>query len=318
MKQRVFILILLFAGVMEATAQEIPVIVLPNEVFRTIKKQKDPVDSVAWVIKRSGSNKLSVNQGSLKNWAAGGDEFSLSINNYFNYFLYYKNGRHSWDNNFDFYFGLLQATSLGTRKNDDRLDLLTKYGYNFDGNWYLAGLFNFRSQLFDGYTYSGNTSSFSSTLLSPAYFTLSAGFDYKPNPELSVFLSPLTSRSVVIANDYLAAKGVYGVDSGRHYKMQIGFFSSVNYKKDFTDAIGYKGRLDLFSDYGSHPENIDVFMTNALLMKVNKYLTLSYNLDLIYDDDVKLFGSNGDSPALQIKSLIGLGVLINLNTVTIN
>lgn len=316
MKHRIFLLFFSIFFAVDAMAQEIPVIVLPNEVFRTIKKQKDPVDTIAWVMKRSGSNKLTVNQGSLKNWAAGGDEFSLAINNYFNYFLYYKNGRNSWDNNFDFYFGLLQATSLGTRKNDDRLDLLTKYGYNFDGNWYLAGLFNFRSQLFDGYTYSGNTSSFSSTLLSPAYFTLSAGFDYKPNPELSVFLSPITSRSVVIANDFLAQKGVYGVDSGRHYKMQIGFFNSVNFKKDFTENIGYKGRLDLFSDYSSHPENIDVFMTNALLLKVNKYLTLSYNLDLIYDDDVKLFGSNNDSPALQIKSLIGLGFIVNLNTIT--
>lgn len=42
--------------------------------------------------------------------------------------------------------------------------------------------------------------------------------------------------------------------------------------------------------------------------KVSKILTASLALDLIYDDDVKLFGPNHDSPALQLKSLIAVGL----------
>jgi len=51
-------------------------------------------------------------------------------------------------------------------------------------------------------------------------------------------------------------------------------------------------------------------MTNSFSFKVNSYLSATCNLDLIYDDDVKLFGDDKSSPALQIKSLIGIGFLM--------
>ena len=51
-------------------------------------------------------------------------------------------------------------------------------------------------------------------------------------------------------------------------------------------------------------------MTNTLIVKLTSVLALTWNLDMIYDDDVKLFGDNGNSPALQIKSLVGLGLMV--------
>jgi hypothetical protein len=33
---------------------------------------------------------------------------------------------------------------------------------------------------------------------------------------------------------------------------------------------------------------------------------------MIYDDNVKIFGPNGDSPALQVKSIIGIGFTMPL------
>ena len=35
---------------------------------------------------------------------------------------------------------------------------------------------------------------------------------------------------------------------------------------------------------------------------------------LIYDDDLAIFGENGTSPALQIKSLIGIGLQLPLRS----
>jgi hypothetical protein len=138
----------------------------------------------------------------------------------------------------------------------------------------------------------------------------SVGFDYKPNDDLSVFLSPITSRMVIVGDDYLSDRGAYGVDSTEHFNNEVGAFSSINYKTGFYKNISYKGRLDLFSNYRRHPDNIDVFMTNYIAFKINKYFSATYNLDMIYDDDVKLFGENGDSPGLQLKSLIGIGFLV--------
>jgi len=102
------------------------------------------------------------------------------------------------------------------------------------------------------------------------------------------------------------------VDSGKHSINEFGAFATVNYKKDFGKSITYKGRLDLFSNYRHKPENTDIFMTNYFSFKINKYFSATYNLDLIYDDDVKLFGKEGKSPALQLKSIIGIGFLMKL------
>ena len=290
-------------------AQDEKVKELQKESERGIKK--DPNDTIPKIWKLGGQYALNVSQGSLSNWAAGGDEFSLSLNSVLNLFAFYKKGKHSWDNTFDFNLGYVKTTSLGSRKNDDRFDLLSKYGYALNPKLNFAGMFNFRSQLFDGFTYDSNgEEEFSSTFLSPAYILLSPGLDYKPVDGLSIFVSPITVRWTIVQDDTLSAKGSYGVDPGQHSNTEFGAFSSINYFKEFNKVISYKGRLDLFSNYKNNPQNIDVYFTNVLNIKLAKALTLSYSLDMIYDDDVKIFGDNRTSPALQIKSLLGLGVLL--------
>ena len=303
-----FLMIVLSIVAFTTSAQDITVKKIASEVYRDVKKEADSID---WTWKRGGLVNANLSQGTLTNWAAGGDEFSMSVNTYFNYFLFHKHGRRSWDNSFEFNLGFLKSSSLGSRKNDDRFDLLSKYGYQLDsGRWYITGLANFRSQLFDGYTYTGGKRTFSSTLLSPAYALAALGMDYKHNEKFSIFLSPVTSRWVIVANKALSDSGMYGVPRGEHIAHEFGGFVSMNYTTSFTKNVTYKGRADLFSNYKNKPENIDVYMTNAFTFKINKWLSATYNLDLIYDDDVKLFKENKNSPALQIKSLIGIGFLM--------
>ena len=300
------ILLSLCCALLHASAQDETVKQLKDESSKTIKKEG--ADSITW--RRGGIYNLNLAQGSLSNWAAGGDDFSLSLTSYLNLFSFYKKGKHSWDNTLDFNFGYVKTTSLGSRKNDDRLDILSKYGYAIDSAWYIAALANFRSQLARGYTYPDNVKTFSSTFLSPAYLLTSIGFDYKPGPNFSFFISPVTVRWVIVKNDSLSARGAYGVDSGSHSKTEFGAFASANYIKDISKNVQYRGRLDLFSNYRHNPQNIDLFMTNVLSVKISRILTANWNLDLIYDDDVRIFGKNGSSAALQIKSLVGAGLQI--------
>ncbi|MBC7587100.1 MAG: DUF3078 domain-containing protein, partial [Chitinophagaceae bacterium] len=107
-------------------SQGIPLQRLPGEIFRNVKKE---TDTSTWKWKRGGLFNANLSQGSLSNWAAGGDDFSMSIGAYVNYFLLYRKGKHTWDNNVDFNFGLIQSSSIGSRKNDDRIDVLSKYGF---------------------------------------------------------------------------------------------------------------------------------------------------------------------------------------------
>ena len=133
-----------------------------------------------------------------------------------------------------------------------------------------------------------------------------------PSYRLPVFISPFTARWVIVRDDSLSARGDYGVTPGKHSTSQLGAFATINYSKSFNRFISYRGRIDLFSNYKNNPLNTDLYMTNALSAKVGKLICFSWNLDMIYDDDVKIFGENGTSPALQMKSVFGVGLQVKI------
>lgn len=290
-------------------AQDATVKNLQTESTRGITK--DPADTSAKNWNTGGLLSVNLSQGTLSNWAAGGDKFSLSLNLYSNLHAYYKKDKHSWDNNLDINLGYVKTTSLGGRKNDDRIDLLSKYGYALNSKLNLSGLFNFRSQFFEGFTYpTDSTKVLSSTAFAPAYILVSPGLDYKPVSNLSLFVSPLTSRWVIVTNSELNSQGLYGVAPGKKSVNELGAYTTINYFTDATKPVSYKGRLDMFSNYKNNPQNIDIYMTNLLAFKISKVLSATWSLDIIYDDDVRLFGDKLTSPGTQFKSLFGVGLLV--------
>lgn len=269
-------------------------------------------DTTGKVWKKGGTFGLTFNQGSLTNWAAGGDKLSLSLLGTFTGFANYKKERHSWDNNIDLAYGYVNTTSLGTRKSDDRIDLTSKYGYEIGKSWFLSLLFNLRTQFSEGYLYPPDTTrEFVSKFFAPAYIILSPGFDYKPDDHFSLFISPVTARWVVVNSDELSAKGAYGVDTGKHVKSEFGAYVSATWNKDIMKNVNYKTKLELFSNYRHNPQNIDIFWTNIISMKVNKWLSANVSVDMIYDDDVRVFENKETGvmgPRLQIKEVIGVGL----------
>lgn len=276
------------------------------------KIKKDGTDTTHLPWKRGAIFNLNVNQGSLTNWAAGGDKFSFSVASAFSAFAYYRNGKHNWDNVIDLAYGYVNTTSLGGRKSDDRIGLTTKYGYEIAKSLYLSALVDFRSQFTDGYLYASDTAKpqLVSRFMAPAYVLFSPGLDFKPNDQLSVFLSPVTARYVIVMDDHLAAQGAFGVDTGKHVKSEFGAYFSFNWVSQIAKNIVYKTRCDLFSDYKHNPQNIDVFWTNSLNLQVNKHISANISLDMIYDDDVKVFENTKTGvmgPRLQIKEVIGVG-----------
>jgi hypothetical protein len=273
---------------------------------RSIKKEAD-TSSKPW--KRGALIGLNISQGSLSNWAAGGDDFSLSANSNINLFAFYKKGKISWDNTFDLNLGYVNTTSQGGRKNDDRFDFLSKYGTAVNSKLNVSVLANLRSQIFKGYTYPNGVKTYSSTFLAPGYLLNSLGLDYKPVKGLSIYFSPVTARWVIVRDTALANRGAYGVTPGKTSNFEFGAFATIAYQRIINKIITYKGRMDLFSNYKHDPWNIDVFIANAFNAKLGKSLAVSWSLDFIYDDDVRLFGKNQRSPGLQIKSLVGIGIL---------
>lgn len=301
-----FFMFLLIALDNNAIGQDLSVKAMQEESIKTSKKLVVDTSSKTW--KKGILYSLNFSQASLSNWSAGGDKFSLSVSSILNTYANYKKGKNSWDNSFEFNFGYVNSTSLGSRKNDDRFDLVSKYGYALNNKLNIAALFNLRSQFFKGYTYEGVTKNFASNFMSPGYVLQSFGLDYKPGQAYSLFFSPITGRWVFVTDPVLSARGLYGVKPGENSAFEIGAFANLNFMKEIAPNVTFKSRLDLFSNYRNNPQNVDLFMTNLLTVKLSKLFNVTWGVDMIYDDDAKLFGPNGNSPSLQFKSLIGIGV----------
>ncbi len=180
----------------------------------------------------------SVNQGFLHNWSAGGELASVDRQRpIFSGHLDRLHNRDIWSNNLDMVYGLnyTYSTDFIPHKTDDRIDFTSKYGVRIDSgkNFYITGLFNFKSQFTKGYNYtlphfdSASTSRF----LSPAYFTTAVGLEYRKGSDISLFLSPIAGR-LTLADRYYTdqtPEGAFGVpyDKTAYYQFGAYFFRKV-------------------------------------------------------------------------------------------
>ena len=261
------------------------------------------LDSNGW--KLNGTFILNMNQGALSNWAPGGEENVLGVNSIFNYAVHFRHNKHTWDNYADLAIGFQNATSFGKfRKIDDRIDLTTKYGYRVNQHWYLGLLTNFNSQALAGYDYSLESEQKVSRFLTPGKIILSPGLDYKTADRFFLFISPVTVRWNLKHDPDFFNVGKFGVDSARKVNTEFGAFVTAKFSASFTKWVTYQSRIDLFSNYKTNPENIDVLMNNLLTMRVTKIFATNLSVDLIYDDDVK--------KRLQIKEVLGIGLTVKI------
>lgn len=281
-------------------AQDASIKDLQNAASKEVKS----LDSAAgW--KKGGTFILNLNQGHLSNWVGGGEDNTLGINAILNYAINYKKGKTAWDNYFEIALGMQNATSFNKfRKTDDRFDITSKYGYQLANKWYASVLGNFNTQMLPGYAYSATQATKISNLLTPGKFLLALGFDYKPNDNFSVFISPLASRWLFKADKDFAGVAVFGVPAGKKSYNEIGAYLSARYRKALSSWATYSARLDLLSNYKRNPQNIDVLLNNLLVMKYNSWLGTSISVDLLYDDDILA--------KTQLKEILGIGLTFKL------
>jgi len=273
--------------------------------------------------KKGGIVGITIAQTSLNNWAAGGQS-SYAVNGVFSTFFNYKKGKNAWDNSLDLGYGILnQKDAKYTKKTDDKIDLLSKYGREAKKNLYYAVLLNFKTQMTTGYNYPNDSTRVKiSNLLAPAYLIGAIGMDYKPNSHLSVFAAPVTSKFIFVNDTMLSNAGAFGVDKGKAIKSEFGGYVRIIYTKndfkgEFMKNVSFTTKLDLFSNYTKDPQNIVVNWETLIALKVNKYINININTHLIYDDKVKIGKDSNDDgvitenetkPRVQFKELLGIGV----------
>jgi hypothetical protein len=279
---------------------------------------------------KGGMGTLNFTQSSFTNWAAGGQN-AVSATGILNIFANYKKNKTSWDNTLDMAYGLLQSGTAAFRKNEDRIDFSSKFGqYAFLDHWYYSALVNVKTQFDKGYNFP-NDSVIVSRFFAPAFILASIGMDYKTKDNsLSLFISPITSRTTVVNDQRLADAGAYGVAAakietsgtdtvfipGERVLYQFGGYLKLAFKKDIMKNVNYSTKLELFSNYLKNPENIIVNWENILGMKVNKFITATISTNMIYDHNIPVPVKetvNGvevqtTGPRLQFKQVLAIGI----------
>lgn len=265
--------------------------------------------------KTGGVGNVNFSQGYLKNWVEGGEN-SVSALSILSLYTNYAKGKQNWDNTLDLKFGVLQSGDQNLRKNEDKIELTTKFGQKAFKSWYYAILGSFKSQMFNGYDYP-NDSVAISRFMSPAYTFLSLGLDYKPNDKISVLISPITSKSTYVLDTVKFDQTRYGLEKDERIRMEFGGYIKTLVKLDLTENILLENKFDLFSNYAEHPEHIDVNWEVVINMTVSKYITTTISAHLIYDHDIdvpvfeEINGENiqtGNTKAIQFKELLAIGL----------
>jgi hypothetical protein len=297
--KQTFFLVLLFFVVAQLSAQE----------------AETPADTTYWI--KGGLSSLSFSQVSLDNWAAGGDD-NISVTSFFSVFADYRKDRHRWQSTLDLGFGVIKQGELEFRKSDDKINLVTKYGYQVSKEskrWFFSALLDFRTQFTRGFD-AGRPDSVISRFMAPGYLTIGTGIEYAPNNALSFSYQPVTGKFTFVTDDKLASFGAYGVKPGVNSRAELGSFFRAVYKKEAFKNVNVDSRLELFTNYSTRFGNLDVNWQNAIVMKVNKYLSTNIFTQLIYDEDIKLpVDTTGDGVAdsaqakVQFKSVLGVGLV---------
>jgi hypothetical protein len=145
-----------------------------------------------------------------------------------------------------------------------------------------------------------------SNAFSPAYITLSIGMNYKPNESFSLFLSPVTGKMTVVMDSSLATS--YGLTSGKNIRSEFGGYLKASYIKTIMKNVNLTTKIDLFSNYIENPQNIDVHWELLISMKINDYMTATFNTLVLYDDDINVPRKDKNpGPGTQVKEVFGVG-----------
>ncbi len=254
---------------------------------------------------------LNFNQVSLTNWSAGGEN-SFSGTAYFKGIFKYKKNKTAWDNLIDLGIGMTKQGDGNLYKTEDKLNLATKVGIEAgEGKWFYTGMLDFKTTMAVGYNDPANKSGKLSEFMSPGFLNASLGMDYKPNDNVSIYMSPVSTKMTFVMDDSLSTVGAFGVDPGSKFRSEYGAKVEIMAKKDeIFKNVGVSTRLGLFSNLTYKPQNVDVNWDFNMVFKVNEWLAATLTLNVIYDDDMKYTEPDGTmrGARVQLKQMFGFGL----------
>jgi len=298
--------------------------------FATLNRPSVSLDKVSsrfqavtpWTI--GGDGNVGFTQTYLSNWKKGGKS-AMSIllvgRGYANYSL----NKVKWENFAELRNGWIKPGDEMIQKNDDKFRVTSRFGLSAFQKWYYSSELDFETQFFNGYKYP-NVEKPISAFLSPGRFLAKVGLDYKPHKDFSLFISPLTSKTVFVIDTLKIDHTAYGIQRGRTAQWEPGINTDIRYKKDLPGNITFETKYRMFINYLEPFDRFEMDWENLFSMQLNEYISLRTMIHTIYDrkvlfdkldkDGNPVLDANGQKirePKLQLREFITIGFSYKIN-----
>jgi hypothetical protein len=241
---------------------------------------------------------LTLTQVAFKDWAPGGENalaYALGLAG-----ESADNERMtSWSNVYKLAYGQTKLGDQGIRKTNDEIYFESMFIEKLwlQVNPYVAAML--RTQFAPGFNYDidgKGTDVQVSKFFDPAYLTESAGAAYKPVPEISTRLG--IGLREVVTNTYTQYADDPATLEVEKVRVQGGMESVTDVNWNFAENMKFTANLALFAPFKTM-DQIIVRSDNTVSAKVNSYISVSFNVQLINDRTV--------SARTQIKQILALG-----------
>ncbi|MBO6794855.1 MAG: DUF3078 domain-containing protein [Balneolaceae bacterium] len=248
---------------------------------------------------------LNASQSTFNNWAAGGQN-NVSTTVFTRVNGAYRQGKFTYGYVFNVRYGITNIEGEESRKTADRLAIKHRAAYilNDENTMNAFAQISFTTQFYDGYDYSTEPRTRISDFMAPGYFSESIGYAYTPADYVSFEAGLALKQTIVNDEAIVQAKG-YGVAPGDNVFSEGGLQLAVNFSKEILKNVNYTSSLETFNNVNKSLASTDVAWANEITGKINDYLTASFQLEMIYDDDVV-------ADELQTRQILAAGLLVNL------
>lgn len=298
--------------------------------FATLNKPSSSLDKIdkryqmvtPWVI--GGDGTTGFTQTYMENWKKGG-ESALSILLVLKGFANYSQEKVKWENSAELRNGWVKPGESKIQKNDDKLQFVSRLGISAFKKWYYSSEANFESQFFNGYKYPNRDKAISG-FLAPGRFLFKVGMDYKPNKNFSLFISPITSKSVFVRDTLKVNQTNFGIERGKKSSWEPGFNTDLRFVKEIIPNVTWDTKYAMFFNYLEPADKFVVEWENVLTTQLTDHITMRMMLHTIYDskilfdrqdkDGKPVLDANGKvirEPKLQLKEFITIGFSYKLN-----
>jgi hypothetical protein len=234
---------------------------------------------------------VNLTQASFTNWVQGGQN-ALSYQMLFDGNSTQNMERTNWSNTLKLAFGQSRLADQGLRKTDDEIyfETLLIYKLGMVINPYASA--TVRTQFARGFAYDplGKGTEISA-FMDPGFFTQSVGAAYTPATGIKTRLG-VAMREIVTKNHTQYTGGATSQTWG-------GAESVTDVNWNFAENMVLTSRLELFAPFKSI-DQVYVRFDNSIAAKVNKWVSVNFNVQLMNDVTV--------SPKTQVKEVLAIGL----------